>query len=224
MGSLIDGARAWRFFAADNTGAWLRMPLKDPNLLTTLCFCQWYAASNTPPLGFKANSSGVKLISHRIKRKASERKEGKRVRVPGIEEFIAVDDSEASDAGSPCFEAGMGADTRGADTHGTDSGVVGTAPPQCVEEVEEEDSDVHFKRKRGSGSRRKSLAKKPRRQAPTIVVEGAPSAAFHPAAPLGAEPSVAEPTTGKIDPTCVIRLWCIPNNPLFASDCRSRGG
>jgi len=165
----------------------------------------------------------VKLISYRMKRKASEKREGKRVRVPGIEEFIAVDDSEASDAGSPRFEAGTGADTRAAG-----SGVVGTAPPQHVEEVEEGDSDVHFKRKRGSGSRRKSLAKKPRRQDPTIVVEGASSAAFPPAAPLVAEPSVAEPTTGgfapslgKIDPVRIIRLWCVPNNSLFASCCRS---
>ena len=90
-----------------------------------------------------------------------------------------MDDSEASDAGSPRFEAGTGADTRAAG-----SGVVGTAPPQHVEEVEEGDSEVHFKRKRGSGSRRKSLAKKPRRQAPTIVAEDRPSAVIPPAAPL----------------------------------------
>jgi len=67
-----------------------------------------------------------------------------------------------------------------------------------MEEVEEGDSDVHFKRKRGSRSRRKSSAKKPRRQAPTIVVEGKPSAALPSAAPLVAEPSVAGPTAGKI--------------------------
>ena len=69
-----------------------------------------------------------------------------------------------------------------------------------MEEVEEEDSDVHFKRKRGSGSRRKSSAKRPRRHAPTIVVEGEPSTALPSAAPLVAEPSVAEPVTGKIGP------------------------
>ena len=141
----------------------------------------------------------------------------------GLEEFIAVDDSEASDAGSPRFEAGMGADT-----HAAGSGVVGTSSPQRVEEVEEEDSDVHFKRKRGSGSCRKSLAKKPRRQAPTIVVEDRPSTKIPPAAPLAAEPSVAGPTSGgfapglgKINPVHIIRLWCIPNNSLFASCCRS---
>jgi len=200
MGSLIDGARAWQFFTADGTGARLRTPLRDPGLRTTLCFCQWYAASNSTPPGFNANSSGVRLIAHRMRQKASEKKEGKRVRVPGIEEFIAVDDSEASDAGSPRFEVGTGADVREADTCEAGSGVVGTAPPRHVEEVEEEDSDVHFKRKRGSGSRRKSLAKKPRRHAPTIVVEGEPSTALPSAAPLVAEPSVAEPTTGKIGP------------------------
>ena len=200
MGSPIDGARAWRFFTEDGTGAWLRTPLKDPSLRTTLCFCQWYAASNSTPLGFNANRSGVRLISHRMRQKAFERKEGKRVRVPGIEEFIAVDDSEASDAESPCFEAETRPDAPEAGAREAGSGVVGAALPQHVEEVEEEDSEVHFKRKRGSGSRRKSSAKKPRRQTPTIVVEGEPSAAPPSAAPLVAEPSVDEPTTGKIGP------------------------
>ena len=35
MGSLIDGARAWRFFTAGGTRARLRTPLRDPNLLVT---------------------------------------------------------------------------------------------------------------------------------------------------------------------------------------------
>jgi len=35
----------------------------------------------------------VRLISQRLKWKASEKREGKRVRVPGIEEFVVVDDS-----------------------------------------------------------------------------------------------------------------------------------
>ena len=120
-----------------------------------------------------------------------------------------MEDSEASDAESPRFEVGAGAETPA-----TGSGVMGTAPPRCVEEVEEEDSEVHFKRKREGSSRRKSLAKKPRRQAPTIVVEGHPSTAIPPAAPLAAEPSVAEPTSGefapglgKINPVHIIRLF-----------------
>ena len=169
MGLVLGG-----FFIADGTGAWLRTPLRDPGLWTTLCFCQWYAASNSTPAGFNANRSGVRLISHRMRQKASDKKEGKRVRVPGIEEFIAVDDSGASDAGSPRFEVGTRADAHEADIREAGSGVVGIAPSQHVEEVEEEDSDVHFKRKRGSGSRRKSSAKRPRRQTPTIVVEGDP--------------------------------------------------
>jgi len=73
------------------------------------------------------------------------RSEGKRVRVPGFGEFIAVDDSEASDAKSPRFEGDTGAEAP-ADAPGG----VGTAPMEDVEveEVEEEDPDVHFKRKR----------------------------------------------------------------------------
>ena len=41
-----------------------------------------------------------------------------------------------------------------------------------VEEVEEEDPDVHFKRKRKGGSRRKRVVKKPRRYTPTVIAEG----------------------------------------------------
>ena len=41
-----------------------------------------------------------------------------------------------------------------------------------VEEVEEEDPDVHFKRKRQGGYRRKRVVKKPRRYTPTIIAEG----------------------------------------------------
>ena len=72
---------------------------KDPNLLTTLGFCQWYRTSNSTPTRFSINSFGMKLISQWLKRKVSEKNEGKRVRVPGLGEFIAVDDSEASDEG-----------------------------------------------------------------------------------------------------------------------------
>ena len=63
-----------------------------------------------------------------MRQKASDKKEGKRVRVPGIEEFIAVDDSEASDAGSPRFEAETRADAHEADTREAGSGVVGQLP------------------------------------------------------------------------------------------------
>ena len=65
--------------------------------------------------------------------------------------------------------------------------------------------------------------KKPRRQAPTIVVEGEPSAAFPPAAPLVVEPSVAELTTGEVAPdlgkiSSVLILWllCVPDSSLSA--------
>ena len=66
--------------------------------------------------------------------------------------------------------------------------------------------------------------KKPRRQAPTIVVEGEPSAAFHPAVPLVVKPSVAELTTGEVAPDLgkisfvfVIYLLCIPDRLLSVS-------
>ena len=171
------------------------MPLRTPNLLITLGFCEWYATSNSTPTEFSINSSGMKLISQWLKRKVTQKGEGKRVRVPGLGEFIAVDDSEASDAGSPRFEAETGAETPAAA-----SGVAGMAPTEHVEEVEEEDPDVHFKRKWKSGSRRKQVVKKPRRQAPTVVVEGEPSAAFPSPVPLVVESSVPKPTTGEVAP------------------------
>ena len=71
---------------------------QTPNLLTTLGFCQWYRTSNSTPTEFSINSFGVKLISQWLKRKVTEKSKGKRVRVPGLGEFIAVDDSETSDA------------------------------------------------------------------------------------------------------------------------------
>jgi len=93
MGSLIDGARAWRFFIAGYTEARLFMPLRTPNLLMTLGFCQWYRTPSFAPTGLSINSFGVKLISQRLQQKVTEKGEGKRVRVPGLPEFIATADS-----------------------------------------------------------------------------------------------------------------------------------
>ena len=80
-----------------------------------------------------------------MKQKVTVKGEGKRVRVPDIPEFIATADSEASDAESPCFE-----DVTCAEAPAGAPGGVGTTPMEevKVEEVEEEDLDVHFKRKR----------------------------------------------------------------------------
>jgi len=135
----------------------------------TLGFCQWYRTSNSTPTRFSVNSFSVKLISQRLKRKVTKKGEGKRVRVPGLPEFVATVDSEASDAKSLHFEG----DT-GAEIPPDAPGGVGTGPMEDVEveEVEEEDPDVHFKRKRQGGSRRKRVVKKPRRYTPTIIAEG----------------------------------------------------
>ena len=53
-----------------------------------------------------------------------------------------------------------------------------------VEEVEEEDPDVHFKRKRQGGSHRKRVVKKPRRYTPTVIAEGESAAELPPPVPL----------------------------------------
>ena len=84
--------------------------------------------------------------------------------MPGLGEFVATADSEASDVESPCFKENAGAEVP------TDAlGGVGTTPMEYVdvEEVEEEDADIHFKRKREGGSRRKRVVKRPRRYTPT---------------------------------------------------------
>ena len=87
----------------------------------------------------------MKLISQRLKWKVTERGEDRRVRVPGLGEFVATADSEASDAESPHFEEDAGAEVPSDAPGGVD-----TAPMKDVEveEVEEEDPDVYFKRKR----------------------------------------------------------------------------
>ena len=162
----------------------------------------------------------MKLISQRLKWKVTEKSEGKRVRVLGLGEFIAVDDSEASDAGSPRFEVNTSVEAPTAA-----SGGVGTAPVEQVdiEEVEEEDSDIHFKRKREGGSRKKRVVKKPRGYAPTVVAEGELSAAQPPPAPLATKSSVPEPTTGKSAPDpgkvsfiFIMYFLCVPDGSLFA--------
>ena len=104
MGSLIDGARASRYFIVGCTDVRLCMPLRTPNLLMTLGFCQWYRISSSAPTGFSINSFGLKWITKWLKQKVTAKKEGKRVWVPGLPEFIATADSEASDAESSCFE------------------------------------------------------------------------------------------------------------------------
>ena len=53
-----------------------------------------------------------------MKLKVTEKSEGKRVCIPGLGEFIAVDDSEASDAGSPRFEGDTGAEAPAAASGG----------------------------------------------------------------------------------------------------------
>ena len=144
------------------------MPLRTPNLLMTLGFFQWYRISSSAPAGFSINSFSLKEIAKRLKQKVTAKEEGKRVRVPGIPEFIATTDSEASDAESPHFE-----DVTGAKVPTDALGGVGIAPMKEVEveEEEEEGPDVHFKQKRRGEPRRNRVVKKPHRRTPTVIAE-----------------------------------------------------
>jgi len=72
MGSLIDGAKAWRHFIVGCTEAQFFMPYLTPNLLTSLGFCQWYRTSNSNPSEFNINSIETKLIFQQLKQKAAE--------------------------------------------------------------------------------------------------------------------------------------------------------
>ena len=75
------------------------MPLKVPNLLMSMGFCQWYIITNSNLAEFKINISGLKLIAARLKKIVVAHKQGKRVRVADLDEFEAK--SEASDVGCP---------------------------------------------------------------------------------------------------------------------------
>ena len=150
------------------------------------------------PTRLSTNSFGVKLISQRLKRKVTKKGEGKRVVwVPGLPEFVATADSEASDAESPHFEG-----VAGVEVPPDAPGGVGTAPMEDVEveEVEEEDPNVHFKQKRQGGSRRKRVGKKPHRYTPTIIAEGESAAVPPPPALLVIKLSAQKQTTDKAVP------------------------
>jgi len=78
MGSLIDGARVWRYFIASCTEAQLCMSLRTPNLLMTLGFYQWYKTFNSASTGFNINFFGLKWISQWMKQKVTVKGEGKK--------------------------------------------------------------------------------------------------------------------------------------------------
>ena len=84
------------------------MSLRTPNLLTSIRLYQWYHASNSNSLELKINASRIRLISARLKRKVKDQKQGKRVQVTDLPEFLAEVDSEASDIESPCFKKAVG--------------------------------------------------------------------------------------------------------------------
>jgi len=115
------------------------MPIRTPNILMTLGFCQWYKTSNSNPSEFNINSSGIKLICNRLKQKAIEFDQGKQVWVPGVPEFLTEDGSKFSDTESPRFEDVLGSGASQRALSGTGNSL--------VEEEEEENLDVHFKQK-----------------------------------------------------------------------------
>jgi len=94
----------------------------------------------------------LKWITKRLKQKVTAKEEGKRVRVPGLPEFIATADSEASDAESPRFE-----DVAGAEAPTDASGGVGTVP---MEEVEVEEKKRKIPMSTSSRSERVNLTER----------------------------------------------------------------
>jgi len=88
-GSLIDGARAWRFFIVGCMGARFCMLTQTPYLLMTMAYCSWYFIANSEVLEYKINSSGLKLIAAKYRGKAQQHDQGKRVRVARLHEYEA---------------------------------------------------------------------------------------------------------------------------------------
>ena len=93
-----------------------------------------------------------------------------------------------------------------------------------VEEVEEEDPDIHFKRKREGGSRRKRVVKRSRRYTPTIIAEGESTMAPPPPAILVIRLSAPRQTIGKAVPdpskissVLIIYFLYVPYSLLFTS-------
>ena len=54
------------------------------------------------PSSYKVNLAGIKWIAHRLKGKVEKQRLRKRVRVPGLKEFLGKVESETSVAVSPC--------------------------------------------------------------------------------------------------------------------------
>ena len=172
------------------------MPLRTPNLLMTLGFCQWYKTSNSAQIGFNINSFGLKWISQQMKQKVTAKGEDKRVRVPGILEFIATAENEASEAESPRFEDVVGAEV----PRDAPSGE-GTTPMEEieVEEEEEKDQDIHFQRKQKGEACIKRVVKKPHLHTP-VISESESVAVAPPLAPFVIKLSPQKEATEKAAP------------------------
>jgi len=99
IGSLIDGARAWKYFIIECTRAHFCMPLRLSKLWTSMGFCRWYAIAHSTMAEFKINTLGLKLINARLKKKVVAREQRKPVRVARLKEFELED--EASMQGVP---------------------------------------------------------------------------------------------------------------------------
>ena len=84
--------------------------VEDPKPINDFGVLPMVQILSSTPTGFSINSFGLKWITKRLKQKVTAKEEGKRVRVPGIPEFMATADSEASDAESPRFEDVAGAE------------------------------------------------------------------------------------------------------------------
>jgi len=100
MCSLIDGVGAWRHFIVCCTEARFCMLLRTPNLLMSPVVQSF----QLQPIRVQYQLIGTKLIFKRLNKKVTELDQRKRVRVPGLPEFLAEVGSEASDTESPCFK------------------------------------------------------------------------------------------------------------------------
>ena len=124
--------------------------------------------------------------------------------MPGLSEFVAKIDSEASDTKSPHFE-----DVAGAKVLWDTLSGVGTTPMEKVEmeEEEEENLDVYFKRMRKGKPRKKKVMKKPRCHTP-VTAESESVAIVSPPASLVIKLSMQKKAPEKAVPALRLILVC----------------
>lgn len=74
-------------FIMSSTSITFRMPIRDPPLLTTLVFCQWYRESNTTEVEYDLSHTGLVCIHRHYTETTSKSKFSM---IAGFKEYMAI--------------------------------------------------------------------------------------------------------------------------------------